>query len=752
VVVGLADTELGKDFLLARADERVGSVINRLLQRGGNDYSFILVRIETKVFQACQLGKLKQRLKTIPPNDFFMKRLVDFSVDFVEVPSIQQAETNLAEARKLVQQNPLRFLVVLREEEVAGYFWLVSRTVYPGKPLGDVFKAFLDQHPGENQFVHESMKSAEPHSRKNVVNTGFTNRDAPGILLPKEKPLSPGADYFFCLGVGEYVAGSIEATPTSLPENLPKDALLQVVVFAFEGELALDPQGSLGLLKLQEDGSAAIVRQPGSPSNPPEVPWLLFPVKAPPQTGLMRLRCNIYYNQCLVQSRLVSAQVYPVGQWSGNGPALLSELDYTLSQSMSAAHLAGIQAHRLSLMINDNGNGTHGFRFFGEGEFKSDVTIDAQQVQGLIEYARAAFRKTAWGEEKAHADQPYRYAGPPDLKRLREDLISLAIRGYRIYDQMINLLAGGRAQARQLSEIMDHPGLVQIALKQSARFVLPAALIYDYPLDTGADAKDFQLCPQFLDALKGSDPLEKCACFEGNCPSREDEVTICPSGFWGFRHALGLPLSLVDAPDAPTEISVKDRPSCVMSVCLDPNFTQRSAHETRLRNMLTQVEWTRADNRETTFDALKLAKPHLVYFYCHGGLTSSNIPFIQVGQMTERGITRDNLRAKDVFWEDPRPLVFINGCHTTALEPDSAFELVSGFVEVAGAAGVIGTEITIFEPLATSFAENFLQSFSQGMEVGEAIRRSRLALLKQSNPLGLVYIPYAMAGLHITKK
>ena len=750
--MGLVDSELGKDFLLADAGERIGGVILRLIQQGGNDYHFILVRIDALTFQACQLGKLKLRLKTIPPDDFFLMRLGDLSADFVAVPAVQQADTDLASARKLVQQNPLRFMVILREDEVAGYFWLVSRTIYPGKPLGDVLKTFLDQNPGANLSVKESMQSAKPHVGKNVVNTGFTSQNAPGELLDKAKPLSPGTDYYFCLGVGEWVTGSIEATPTSLPDNLPKDALLQVAVFAFEGELELDTQASIGQLKLQEDGSAIVVRQPGSPSNPPEVPWLLFPVKTPSRMGTMRLRCNMYYNQCLVQSRLVSAQVFAMGEWSGSGPALVSELDYTLSQSMSAAHLAGIQAHQLSLMINDNGNGTHGFRFFGAGEFKSDATMDAQQVQGLIDYARAALKKTAWGDEKAHSDQPYRYNGPPDLKRLRDDLISLAIRGFRIYDQIINQLAGGKAQARQLSQIMDHHGLVQIALKQSARLILPAAIIYDYPFDTGADAKDYQLCPQFLDALKGPEPLEKCACFDGNCPSRGDEVTICPSGFWGFRHALGLPLSLVDAPDAPTEIEVKDRPSCVMSVCLDPNFLLRAAHETRLRNLLTQAEWTRADSRDSTFDALKLAQPHLVYFYCHGGVTSSNIPFIQVGQMTERGITRDNLRAKDVIWENPRPLVFINGCHTTALEPESAFELVSGFVEVAGAAGVIGTEITIFEPLATTFAEHFLQIFSQGIEVGEAVRRSRLALLKESNPLGLVYIAYAMAGLHMTKK
>jgi hypothetical protein len=748
--MGIPDNEMGRDFILATPDEYFGSVISRLLKQGGNDYSFILMQLGAASFKACQVGKLKLRLKFFSEDDLFSKKLGDLLSDFSDVPVLQQMEANINAAKQLAQKNSLGFLVVMDKDTAIGYVWLVRRTVYPGKSLGEVFQSFQNQYPSAHELVETGApKSAKPRSEHNVVNTGFTTQEDPKTLLEKAKALVPESEYYFVLGVGEILAGSIEKTPTALPEHLPAHALLQVVLFEFEGELAIDPQASIGLLELQEDGSAIIVRQPGTKTVAIKIPWLLFPIKTPALSGPKRLRCNIYYNQCLVQSRLVSAQVFPKGEWSGEGSALVSELDYNLSQSMAAGHLMGIQDHRLSLMINDNGNGTHGFRFFGKDEFKSDASIDGQELQGLIDYARAVFRKTAWGDEKDFSGQSYRYAGPPDVNRLRDDLCSLAVRGYRIYDQLINKLAGGQAQTQKLSELMRLRGLVQIALKQSARFVLPAALIYDYPLDTGADPKDYQICPEFLKALTGPTPLDQCICFDGKCPSRDDDITICPSGFWGFRQDLGMPLSLADAPDAPTEIAVQGSPHYVISVCLDPNFTMRAGHETRLKDSLSQVQWTRADSRDATFDAMKVAQPQLVYFYCHGGLTSSNVPFIQIGSMTERGITRDNLRAKGVFWENPRPLVFINGCHTTALEPDSAFELVSGFVEVAGAAGVIGTEITIFEPIATSFAENFLQAFSQGVEVGEAIRRSRLALLKQSNPLGLVYIPYTMAGLHI---
>ena len=744
------ENELGRDFLVVNPDELLGAVVLRLMEQKGSDYSFLFVQTAPGAFLACQVGKLKLRLKFFPAEKLFAMKLSELSADFTKVPAVEKADTDINAARQLTQKNPLHLLVITDGGKVIGYYWLVSRTVYPGKSLSDVLQSIQAPFPVASEpRDFASPTSAEPHPSQNVVNTGFTNRLEPTKLLDKFNALTPESDYYFCLGVGEVLAGSIEKTPTALPEQLPAQALLQVALFSYEGELEIDSQASVGLLRLQEGGSATIVRQPGAQGMSQEAPWLLFPVHTPARTGCMHLRCSIYYEQCLVQSRMVSAQVFPLGQWTGGEQALVSELDYNLSQSMAAGHLAGIKEHNLSLMINENTDGTHGFRFFGKDEFKNDATLDGLEVQGIINLARSALRKTAWGDENDFSNQSYRYTGPPDLNRLRDDIISLAIRGYRIYDQIINRLAGGKTQAQKLTELMDNRGLVQIALKQSARFVLPAALIYDYPLDTSAEAKDFKLCPQFLTALNGPDPLEKCACFDGKCPSRGDDITVCPSGFWGFRQELGMPLSLADAPDAPTEITVQGSPNFVISVCLDPNFVMRAGHETRLRNLLTQVQWTRADSRDATFNALMVAKPHLVYFYCHGGLTSSNIPFIQIGQITERGITRDNLRAKGVSWESPRPLVFINGCHTTALEPESAFELVSGFVETSGAAGVIGTEITIFEPIATAFAENFLQAFSRGIEVGEAIRQSRLALLKQCNPLGLVYIPYTMAGLHI---
>jgi hypothetical protein len=63
---------------------------------------------------------------------------------------------------------------------------------------------------------------------------------------------------------------------------------------------------------------------------------------------------------------------------------------------------------------------------------------------------------------------------------------------------------------------------------------------------------------------------------------------------------------------------------------------------------------------------------------------------------------------------------------------------------------VVGTEVTVFEPLATQFAEEFYAHWLDDTQpIGEAIRRARLRLLAAGNPLGLVYISYTAPYLRL---
>lgn len=605
-----------------------------------------------------------------------------------------------------------------------------------------------------------------------VVNTGFASFDDPGEPIDRFSPLTLGAEVYFWFEIGDPVEGSIDREKTSFRvDDLPPKARLHVALFFFEGELTLaGDAGDVGELELQTDRTVEVV-------TPVEVPpavrgtdlpgrRLFFAVRAPAETttGIGRLRCNVYYRQVLLQSHLVSARLVEGVPASLDQPALETVLDYKISDRLRAEQFTRIEEHRLSLMLNDNGDGTHGFRFFGgDGDevYKSDAAIPATELTTQIRTARAKLRLAAWGDEGEWNKQSYQYQGGLDLVRLRRDLIELAKWGRRFYVDLVKKIVDGgapeevRREKKRLAKLMRSGGRVQIASKDSLRQVVPAALLHDYKFRENLKSYDrVKLCADFVQALTDGRALAGTDCFRGDCPSRDDPLVLCPSGFWGYRHAIGFPRA-VDR-DRDFSIAYDAAPRLLMSVWKGDDFKLRAGHEAALKSAVGDGNWRYAGTFDDTLARMQEDGTQVVYFYCHGGLGEHDVPYLQVGSHDDEELITNVLIEDEVFWERP-PLVFINGCHTTQLDPEKALDLVTGFLS-SNAAGVIGTEITIFEPLATRFGEAFLrhllrgtESGGSGTETGEALRLARLDLLQEGNPLGLVYIPFALGSLKLEK-
>jgi hypothetical protein len=200
--------------------------------------------------------------------------------------------------------------------------------------------------------------------------------------------------------------------------------------------------------------------------------------------------------------------------------------------------------------------------------------------------------------------------------------------------------------------------------------------------------------------------------------------------------------------DVIPEIVAKELVNIVAGVAT--NLEQEKEHIQNVKTLCDERGWHFSDRRDEILNLLKEKQPHIVYFYCHGSMKEEEL-ILQVGNGTEY-IDGSNLRSSDILWENPRPLVFINGCETAALFPDNAIRLVNSFIRT-GSAGVIGTEVTVFESLARDFAEECLRLFiSEKVPIGEAVRRTRLKLLKEGNPLGLVYTPFVVPSLQLVTK
>ena len=484
-------------------------------------------------------------------------------------------------------------------------------------------------------------------------------------------------------------------------------------------------------------------------------------MKLPERTGTYRLRCSIYWRNLLVQSRVVRARaadaarpleaLLGVARAAAGRPALASAVDFTLARSLDPAHLAAFPAHPAQPSPQRRGRRDAQLpllRWRGGGRGPEARRLHRRlRAPGV---ARPGARRAAprrLGHRGALAREPYAYGGGPDPARCWNDLRRMAIRGYRFYDVLANRLAGDTASADRLQQLMRRPGLVQLALRLGARHVVPLALFYDRPLDTGLDLGAYRPCPEFERAPATPEALARSACLAGGCPTWGQEDVVCPSGFWGFRHPIGFPF--FQAQDALAAIDA-GHPALSVAVSTDARFVEREAHVKALRVLRPDLGWAYAEHRNRALELLRSNRGQVVYLFCHGG-SQGGVAFLKVGGEEERGITRDNLRSARVRWAEPRPLVFVNGCLTAAVEPRQALELVSAFVDVAGAAGVVGTEITVFEPLARAFAEAFLGRLLAGTPVGEAVRQARLALLARRNPLGLAYVPFAVPSLALAR-
>jgi hypothetical protein len=680
-------------------------------------------------------------------------------LDLSASPTVD-AEIDLAEAQ--AQLATTGYVMVLRDDAPWGV--LVSpTTVAAPAMLSDLLARAADWQPPAARAVlteeeatpkaplEATKLEAVPTRTDRYVNTDFATEQDPAHALNKKVPLRPGQWYFLRINVGELETTSIDEKPEQLPDVILKeDVDIRVVVFS---ERFAVPENT-GVLRVPTSGVASVREPASTPAAIGTTPLikqrLLFRVQAPAAVGLADLRVNLYCKGMLIQSRLITARVGAGRPLNQAGSQRVAVLDFNLSPTLAPSLLSEIAPHKLSMMLNSDSAGNQSFRLLGQqGQelFTNSATFEAGAVNDLINIARGALQRVAWGyDAEWDGKASYRYEPGIAAATLKgyfeQDLFGLAAEGARFYAAIKNNLAAGKNNADKLREMMREPGLVQMASKISAGDVAPIALLYDYKLDSQTAN---QICPTFEASLASGRSLSGEPCFLGNCPNRDNKAIVCPSGFWGFRHDIGLPCPTPYGPEVALEIKYAGQP--LMDVATYTDFPRLPGHLTRLDQLGYQVQ--RQSQREQVTQMFLNTKPQLVYFYCHGVLQGTK-PSLKIGSEAAPGyLTLDNWSNLEIEWPDTRPLIFINGCHTTAISPAQALNLIKVLVEDVEAAGVIGTEITVFEPLAQSFAETFLPLFLSGTPLGRAVRETRLRLLAQRNLLGLVYVPHAYAELKL---
>jgi hypothetical protein len=550
----------------------------------------------------------------------------------------------------------------------------------------------------------------------------------------------PGLPFLVRVGVGRPRDDSILAAGSPFPERLlppPPDGWWLQAVLSRDGT-----PGASGALFLPRtgEGFACSCTPDGAHSCTPgdRSPWLDLAALAPRLAGTQKLQLALYLGAAAVQAFEIDV---PVG---GDVPPAARTV-FTLSKDLAelnrfggravSIRLGDLPADRHYLVVND----AAGVRV-GSSIADAQAGTAARSLRAVLFDRQLAPAGGGW---TSRYDE--RFGKPRDA--YRADLWAMARAGASAYLALFPRVEDRDALAAGLAA-GDGPGVIQVALAEGSRAVVPWQLVYDLPILDGA-----AVCPS-VDAYG---PGSAGGAVPDRCPHAAGHDrplgVLCPFGFWGLGHVLEVPPSSGAVTLA--EATGTARPATVVV----------GLHET-----LRGRDW---DDQRTALDGLGAASvvtttvpelrravqsgADLLYLFCHGrrvagagsAMGGLALDFGPGGTLTPDDVSYWASLSPRIRWVRRRPLVVLNGCHTGERLPETLNDFAVAFVQSTGAAGVLATEVTMEQRLAAHAMSAFVTAWGEGRGVGAALRHVRWQLLARGNVMGLAYSPYCDADLRL---
>jgi hypothetical protein len=598
--------------------------------------------------------------------------------------------------------------------------------------------------PGLSELLIQLQQRLAHQRYVNVCVARHSNQKC----LPKRISLRANEEYDLRVNIGPFSPDSVVENPGEFPEKLlPETEIghwLEVVTVS--DDFAIPKRRHY--LFLPEIGPSWVCEcPPGGDhncSNDGRERYLFIPIRAPQKPSEARLRIAVYYQNNLVQSQLLTAQIVEAEQ---EAIGHKSWIDYTITAALG--DVGFLPARTLNILTNYNDDGTHKIVVKDGAHDILAFNLSEGQMRDTLNAARRALRDIHIEEVRGWLGgvtlrNRYDANNSKTTRDFNADLRSLAPIGRKLWAALLG------EQLPERWEKLERPGTIQVSRTGSSKFVFPWALVYDLPLEPG-DGTEYEDCRLLKEWDGASTLIDEST---RSCPYEGEHKlnTICPFGFWGFKHIIEQPPSMPEGWSLPLIVRASNRPlKFVVGLSLNLNTNLTKAHLARLAPV---VDCDSLDElRKTLATAVEI-----VYFYTHGRRkplagASQQIPVLELG--TGEPLEPDHIlawRQAEIWpknhWQDTSPLVFINGCHTAELTP----ELLVNFVDTFGmayAAGVIGTEITLEQKVASEAAEQFFSHFRTNKTVGQALQSMRRYLLLKGNLLGLAYTAYCSTDLKL---
>jgi hypothetical protein len=558
--------------------------------------------------------------------------------------------------------------------------------------------------------------------------------------------IGPADQLHLRLDIGPLSEASQVSEPVPFPDDRlpPGDLQIDVVVSSSTFRVGREP-GTIPTASSAED-SFLLPGDGGQARTADGGSTLTFVLHAPAEPGPAMARITYYFRGAVVQSHLLSAQIGAVPGGEADEPWSIVT-DYTVAAVLATAS-AIPDRPRVAVILNGDDTG-HQIYLRIRGTDSAKPQSAAANLPSAIGSATRAFREELASESVAPT------ARNQSRAKLVTALRTLAPLGWDMYsalfavvpDVLLGLGASGSTSV-----------VLHVARPAGVTLSVPWSFVYSIPLYKPIE--QVAVCP-LVATWDGHSPLvsgQPLSCPQADAVPHTSDL-LCPFGFLGFRfdieqlNTTEQPVLNISAPPG-SSVVVAETTYQVDKKALQDHVTAITKAVARLDGVVTDE----ARDKDKLKQLISRDLP-LVYFFCHGdrpdpdspetylGIGNNELvrPTDLVGWIQEAFFTRQ-LRV----WNQIRPLVFINACHSVELDPKALFNYIDVFVGGGNAAGVIGTEVKVSQPLAMEFAGTFFdQLLAPGATVATALRHARLDFLASGNIFGLNYTPYCWADLTI---
>ena len=483
-------------------------------------------------------------------------------------------------------------------------------------------------------------------------------------------------------------------------------------------------------------------------------PPIYFDVAPKSGIGTARARIAVYYDlppeepnaelrNHLMQTFALTAAVRASNSAASDGSGICVELEFSLNGRFD--EFATLQPRLISLALNDGSEPKSHTLAVKRGEIGLPLFFTEAMIEDSLKTIREVLEWASLDDAQKGPRFPEDKGSEPDFDAA---IWRLAKAGRALREEVFTTVLQTPLEAALRLAATTTDQIIQ-AVHLALNFPFPWTILYDFKLPEAiAEAPAPEICRGFRRQKKDG-AFYSCSECLAQCLFPDKRKAVCVYGFWGTRHQVEQLLrTQLDKPQGlqPMGIGAVAYSVGISGVYLDKipeELTAKladSAQPIEDEGNLLPMMWS--DRRP----AVLLLVGHYTTKTVKGEPEGARLTLPHSRFLTP-GAVLDQRESNPKTWKDPRSVVLLAACSGGVVDIKGAKNFVSAFAG-AGAGAVVGPETIIFEGLARRFAVDMCEALVNGRSsVGAAMLEFRRRLLRDFNPLGLVFTSYGFADL-----